>query len=337
MRKLFLSFLFALLSISAWAENDSISYVPKVHGVFRGRWEIETVDGYSHFQVRNARISLDGNVAPIISYKINVDLCDRGKFSFLDAYAKITPVKNLDLQVGQYRMPFGIESFLGPGSYYFNNRSYIGKQVNNYRAVGVSVGYTLKQQPVTFETGIFNPTMIDDHTGWVKKYAYAGRVMYKPGDWLVAGGFESIMPEKVRINLASATLGWGHDRFYIEGEYMVRWYTHKAHKTTYAYNLFAVYNLPLKKSFFDTLSFQTRFDGMTNLASGYFNDILIDGKLPTTAVGRRRLTLGSTLDYKFKFIRVAVRLNYEKCWFNHSVEYLRGDGDVISAELIVKF
>lgn len=328
--------LFVLTAVLSYGANDSISYIPEIHGVFRGRWEIETVDGYSHFQVRNARVSLEGNAAPILSYLLNVDLCDRGKLMLLDAYATVRPLKGFDIKVGQYRMPFGIESFRGPGGYYFNNRSFIGKNVNNYRAVGISAGYTLPGAPLSVEAGVFNPTVIDDHTGWVKKYAYAGRVVYKPSGWTFATGVESLIPDSVRINLFSATVGWGNDRLYVEGEYMARCYTHRTHKTTHAYNIFASYGIPLRKSFFDTLSFQARFDGMSNLASGTRSDER-PGELATTAHGRKRLTVGSTLDYRFKRIRAAVRVNFEKYWYDNGYVPTRGNSDVLSAELIVKF
>lgn len=324
-------------AFTAFAESSDFSYIPQIHGVFRGRWELETDGGYSHFQVRNARVSIDGYAAPILTYKFNVDLCDRGKIIMLDAYANITPVSKLNITVGQYRMPFGVESFRGPGGLYFNNRSYIGKHVNNYRAVGVSVGYTLPKLPLTLEGGAFNPTVIDDHSMWVKKYAYAAKLTYKPSSWIFATGFESLIPASVRINLASATIGWSHERFYVEGEYMARWYTHNAHSTTHAYNVFANYDFPLRKGLFDIWSVQARFDGMTDLASGTAFDPVKGGKLQTTAPGRKRLTLGTTLDYKYKSIRAAVRLNYEKCWFDHKSDISRGNGDMLSAELIVKF
>ena len=337
--RLLLVFVFMqTIAMQAETSRDSISYVPEVHGVIRGRWELETQDGYSHFQVRNARVSIEGYAAPIITYKINSDFCDRGKIMLLDAYATVMPLKGLDILLGQYRMPFGIESFRGPGGYYFNNRSYIGKNVNNYRAVGLSVGYTLPKLPLSVEGGIFNPTEMDDHTTWVKKYAYAARIIYRPKNWLFATGFESIRPSTIRINLVSATLGWIYNRFYVEGEYMVRCYTHNSHKTTQAYNIFANYDFHLKKGLFDNISVQARFDGMSDLANGIEFVSDNNSKLETTANGRRRVTVGGTLDYKYKRLRAAVRLNFEKCWYNHKIEKInRGAGDMLSAELIVKF
>lgn len=323
-------------SVASASRQKDFSYVPEVHGVFRGRWDLETTSGYSRFMVRNARVNVEGKVAPIVSYMVNIDFCDRGKVLPLDVYTTLGPVKNFKFLVGQYRMPFGVESFRGPASQYFNNRSFIGKHVNNYRAVGVSAGYTLPMLPLSIEAGAFNPTTIDDHTHWVKKYAYAGKMTYRHSGWLASAGFESLLPGDVRINLVSATLGWGMDNFYVEGEYMARMYTHNSHKTTQAYNLFANYSLPLRKGLFNEVSFQARFDGMTDLSSGT-DGVDTAGKLATTQAGRKRLTVGSTLDYNYKWLRAAIRLNYEKFWYDHNASPTVGNGDMLSAELIVKF
>ena len=43
------------------------------------------------------------------------------------------------------------------------------------------------------------------------------------------------------------------------------------------------------------------------------------------------------LDYRYKILRAAIRLNYEKYWYDHSVKPSRGNGDMLTAELIVKF
>lgn len=318
-------------------EKDSFDYIPKFHGVLRGWWQLETTDGYSHFLVRNARVSVEGMAAPIVKYYLNVDLCDKGKFLFLDGYASVFPVRNFEIRAGQFRMPFGYESFRGPGSYYFSNRSFIGKYVNNYRAVGAMAGYKFKKVPVTVEAGAFNPTVLDDQARWVKKYAYAGRVLYRPAGWLFATGFESLRPDNIRINLASATVGWECANFIVEGEYMARWYTHDAHKTTHSYNIFTSYGVPLRKSVFDTWSVQARFDGMTDLASGSVHDPETNGRLATTEAGRKRLTVGSTIDYSYKKLYTAFRLNYEKYWYDNDVKASRGNGDVLTAEIIVKF
>jgi len=319
-------------SAAVFAETNPESYKPEFSGVFRGRYELATEDGSGRFQVRNARVSIRGKVAPIIGYRFQTDFSDRGEIKILDAYATISPIKPLTIKVGQYRMPFGMDSFRGPASYYFNNRSFIGRRVNNVRAVGVSAAYTIPGAPLTFDAGIFNPTSISDHEKWVKKYAFAGKVTYTPGDFEFSAGAESLLPENIRINLYGVAAAWHYDRFRAEAEYMLRTYTADSHPTTHAVNVFADYGIPLRNSLFDTLSFQARFDAMGDLASGVG---AVDGKLPTTEPARQRITLGSTLDYRFNNLRAAIRLNYE--FIFHDAPLDPGSDDKLSVELIVSF
>ena len=52
---------------------------------------------------------------------------------------------------------------------------------------------------------------------------------------------------------------------------------------------------------------------------------------------RRRITLGSTLTYQKKFLKTAIRLNYEKYFYDSNVNAPVGESDKIVAELVVKF
>lgn len=334
LRQLLIIVLFACACI-AGAASDSISYKPDIHGVLRGRWELSTEDGSSRWQVRNARVNVGGRVAPIISYFVNVDVCDRGKFVFLDAWGRIEPVRGLGVQVGQFRMPCGTDNFRGPGSYYFNNRSFIGRYLNNCRAVGAKVDYDFAALPLTVQAGVFNPTSIQDHTGWVKTYAWAGRVIYRPGSFTFQGGFQSIRPDSVRINMVSASAGWSEGRWTAEAEYLYRHYTRDTHTPTNGWNVFASYGLPLPRGLFDTLSFQCRYDGMTSMANG--SDCDGEGRLNTTSPAAQRITVGTTLDYCHSRLRAAVRLNYEKYFYHSGTPRTPDNSDRLSAELIIRF
>ena len=41
--------------------------------------------GAGRFEVRNARVSVTGNVLPIVAYKAEIDLSDEGSIKMLDA------------------------------------------------------------------------------------------------------------------------------------------------------------------------------------------------------------------------------------------------------------
>ena len=112
-------------------DADRISYVPEFHGAVRPRWELDTAIGQSRFEVRWARFTAEGKVAPKIGYFLQVDLCDQGVFKFHDAYVRMEVAKGLEVQAGQFRMPFGREPFMAPQNYVFANRSFMGKQMCN--------------------------------------------------------------------------------------------------------------------------------------------------------------------------------------------------------------
>lgn len=313
-------------------------YMPDVHGVLRPRFEMDTEDGKGRFAMRHARISLGGDIGPF-AYFFNTDFCDQGKIKALDYWVGAHATRDLYFQIGQFRMPFGVEPFLGPANSYFANRSFIGKQVCNVRAVGAKVSWGIPGVPLTVEGGMFNPTAITDHTIWTGKFAYAGRAVWKPGDFSVSGGFMSIRPDGVRMNLADAALGWKHDRWTVAGEYMYKHYTHESHKGVHAWAVFGDYHFPVKFGVFNRMSAQVRWDGMTDHSSGtrVVDENGVAG-LITDDPARNRLTAGLTLSYiRTKNMYVDIRVNYEKYFFHHGVTPEVGQGDKAVLDFVLSF
>ena len=128
-------------------KRQTVSLIPTVRATVRARFEASTVESLYRFQVRNARISIGGKIIPQIEYFVNTDFCDRGKIKFLDAWARAYITGGLDLRGGQFRMPFGVDIHRGPDNYYFSNRSFIGRQMANFRAVGAELRYSFKTAP----------------------------------------------------------------------------------------------------------------------------------------------------------------------------------------------
>ena len=104
--------------------QDSIDYRPQIHGTLRGKYEYQTQDNAGRFEVRTARVSVTGKVARQVDYKAEIDLCDEGQIKMLDAYARITPVKNFRFTIGQMRVPFTIDAHRSPNKQYFANHAY---------------------------------------------------------------------------------------------------------------------------------------------------------------------------------------------------------------------
>lgn len=311
----------AALMLCASFTAAAVDYTPRLGGVLRTRWELKTESGDQRFQVRNARVTLTGNLAPSISYFFQTDFCNSGKFIFLDAYGRIDVLKGLYVQAGQFRMPFGIETFRAPINYYFSNRSFMAKQVMNYRAVGAKAAYKIPDTPLKVEFGVFNPTTISDHTKWNRTVTYAGSAtLTLPNDLSLTAGYASIKPASVRANLVDACLEWHGGPWLLCAEYMYKHYCHRAAADVHTYVAFADWHRPVRLGAFNRWSVQARYDGMTDHAN-----------MTTLAIedARRRLTIGSTLTYTYKALHADVRLNYEK--------YFRFRGsDLFVAELVIR-
>ena len=123
---------------SGWSQEKKVEFKPEIHGTVRAKYECQTEEGESRFEVRNARISITGKVVDAVSYKAEIDLSDEGNIKMLDAYTRLTPVENLNVTIGQFRVPFTIDAHRSPHQQYFANRSFIAKQVGNVRDVGAS-------------------------------------------------------------------------------------------------------------------------------------------------------------------------------------------------------
>ena len=97
-------------AMTAAAQSADEQSPVNVHGTIRSKYEYQTEENEGRFEVRNARISVDGSLSPVISYKAEIDLCDEGKIKMLDAYTRFKPVRGLQFTMGQFRVPFTIDA-----------------------------------------------------------------------------------------------------------------------------------------------------------------------------------------------------------------------------------
>lgn len=329
----------ALMWVGLSAAADSISagridYVPKFGGVMRARWEMNTDGGLNRFMLRNARVNVAGRIAAPVDYYIQADLCDRGKMKFLDGWIRLALFDGFRFQAGQFRMPFGIDTFRGPGNYIFANRSFIGRQMCNYRAVGVKASYRLPRIPVEVEAGVFNPGTITDHTSWTHGKACAGKVTATAGDFRFSAGYMSIIPDSVRINMADAAVVYERAGWHAEAEYIYKHYTSSRYTPGHGMVVFVDYSMPVRAGIFNRCSFQARFDAMTDHSSGVRDD---SGALVTDDPARRRVTVGATISRIMGLHHAGLRLNYEKYFYNRGVTPPVEGADKIVAELVLKF
>ncbi|MDE6334899.1 MAG: porin, partial [Muribaculaceae bacterium] len=263
--------IYAVLPCSASDKGGNISYIPRFGGVGRIRWEMSTSQGMAgdnRFAVQNARLWVKGNIAEPVQYYLRADLCAQGAVMFLDGWVRFDTAPWLQLQAGQFRTPFGLDSFRGPGTYIFANRSFIGRDLANNRAVGIQASTTLPGTPLSVDFGIFSPHSISDHAKWSRKMTFAAKAVLDLNPVTVTAGYQTIAPDSVRINMANIGATLSLDRFTVEAEYMYKHYTNSAFRACHGYNIWADYSLPVKTSLFNRLSFQARYDGSTPHSTG---------------------------------------------------------------------
>lgn len=310
-------------------------FVPSVSGVVVGRYEDGTEDGYGRFAVRNARVALRARLYDIFELLVNTDFCDQGSVKILDAWGAVDLTGRLNFRLGQFRMPFGQEMFLGPATYIFANRSLLVKNMCNYRAVGAQLSWKPFGKTLELAGGIFNPYTITDHKKWTRTYSASGTARLTLGDWKLNTGFMSVEPDSVRINLVNFGLQWRRGGLLLDAEYLYRHYTNKAHAATHGYVVYGDYAHPMRGRLFNRWSAQLRADGITDNSSGIRDAA---GRLVTDNPLQNRITVGGTLAHDgAKGLSCRFRLNYEKYFFGHIRPDKPGSGDKIVAELVLVF
>lgn len=300
-------------------------YVPNFHGVLRTFYEWSTATGQSKFMVRNARLSAGGFILPKVDYYLQVDLCDRGKISILDAYARISPIDGLQIFAGQMRVPFSVESSRKPGDYHFADVGLLAN-LGNLRSVGVKAGYKVPKTTLYFEGGVFNGSDKISHVEWNSQLTYSIKANYYNAGFKPEVAFQSRVKGgkdgSPRYNQANASLSWSDSNWFIEGEYIYRKYT-DATPSRHAYDFFVDYGMPVKWKFANRMSVQARFDGITD--NSYIKPC-------------NRLTFGATAHYAYKSLFLNFRLNYEQYFYDDDVTEISPTyNDKLVAGLILSF
>lgn len=303
-----------VLGASLLCAHGASPYIPTFQGTFRGYFEQSTYDGSSRFTVRNARVAASGAPVDFLQYKVQVDLCDRGKFKVNDVYVSVLPVSSLKLTLGLQRVPFSIGASRSTHLRHFLHRSFVGKHTANLRSVGFKAAYTFKTLSTTLEGGIFNGGGNEEQGNWHKgDWVYSVKATYaSPTGLWPAMAFMSRVLENKRVNMGGASLTFDKGRWFAEAEgFYARWNK----RDCWQYVAAAQYRIPLKTRMANLLSFEGRFDGMT------------DG--PNGLTATKRVTAGTTVSYAVAKFHADLKINYE--------QYFPTAGSKLTAGIILHF
>jgi len=300
-------------------------YLPQVNGSLKTKVEFDLENDKIRFAVRNARFGAIGKINPYSGYRVEIDLSDEGEIKMLDAFVKITPVKNLDFYLGQRKVPFGSDYLRNPVENFFANRSFVSKYVNDgLRDIGFVASYALDSPiPIEIWLSAMNGTG-NNNPQWIDRPNYSGRFTIMPvTDYRLAFNFyEGSTQFENELKMISGEFRFQNENLLIESEYISRSYTDTSsiYKQQSGFYLHSYYNIMTRNKFIPMISPVFRYD-------------IMGRKVFVEDTFAERLTVGINLGLSMKQFTSEIRLNYENYFKKLDLSHF----DKFTIEFVAKF
>ena len=318
--------IFSLPNLMAQESKEGKSeYLPVLDGILKTKVEYDLDNLLTRFEVRNARFGVRGKINPYFSYRVQIDLSDEGVIKMLDAYARFTPVKNLDFYLGQKKIPFSTDYMRSPADLFFANRSFIAKYINSgLRDIGLYVNYiTSGIIPLDIYAGLVNGTG-NNNPEWVETPNVVGRIAAgdEDGIRITGNSYFGRSQGKDKLVMLGGEIRYSRGYFFIESEYVQQRYsdTMSIRQHNDAIHIHSYYNFPLKHKMITMLTPVARWDIIGNE--------VFKGKQDAD-----RITAGLNIGFEPKQFVAEIRLNYEN-YFRSSLPI---HTDKITLEFVAKF
>jgi hypothetical protein len=301
------------------------TYLPKIDGSLKTKFEYNLAGKKMRFDVRNARFGAKGNINKYFGYRVEVDLSDEGKIKMLDAYVKVTPIENLDVYLGQRKVPFGTDYLRNPVENLFANRSFVAKYVNNeLRDIGLAVNYQFKFHiPFDFWVAAMNGTG-NNNPQWIDKPNYAARLLIEPlkNFRLVGNYYQATTLLEKNMTMYGGEMRYQTNKLLIETEFLKRHYsdTSSLVHDQFGFYVHSYYNFFTNAKMVQIISPTLRWDFMCKAEQ-------------VTELTADRITAGVNFGFEPKQFKAEIRLNYEK----YLKKALPDHFDKFTVEFIAKF
>ena len=335
---------FLVAAVVAFAGDDGVDRSPKINGTVRGKYEWQPQIQSGRFQVRNARVSISGDLSRIVSYKAEIDLCDEGVLKMLDAYARFNITPNLHFTIGQMRVPFTIDAHRSPHQQYFANRSFIAKEVGNVRDVGAQLSWNFGEAvPVVISAGLFNGSGLTNQKDfWTDNINFSAKAQVTlPYGFNVVLSAQKIRPDHINVMMYAAGAFYDNGRLHAEAEYLYKTYAQDSFTDVYSFDGFVSYRIPIAngQKAIKSVSPLLRYDSMSDHSDGirYLGGVPDpNGTMVVRDYARSRITGGVTISLGTPFIS-DIRLNYEKYFYREGAVTDVSEQDKFVVEFMVRF
>ena len=326
------------------AADDGVDRSPEINGTVRGKYEYQPQIEAGRFQVRNARVSISGDLSRVVSYKAEIDLCDEGVLKMLDAYARFNITPNLHFTIGQMRVPFTIDAHRSPHQQYFANRSFIAKEVGNVRDVGAQLSWNFGEAvPVVISAGLFNGSGLTNQKDfWTDNINFSAKAQVTlPYGFNVVLSAQKIRPDHINVMMYAAGAFYDNGRLHAEAEYLYKTYAQDSFTDVYSFDGFVSYRIPIAngQKAIKSVSPLLRYDSMSDHSDGirYLGGVPDpNGTMVVRDYARSRITGGVTISLGTPFIS-DIRLNYEKYFYREGAVPDVSEQDKFVVEFMVRF
>lgn len=292
-------------------------YKPRFSATLLNRYEYNPKVNEHHFQIRHARVGVNGDLHPMFAYHALVDLAYGGKFSVVCLLAHFKPVKGVTITIGYDKLPFSTENLLSPYKYYFSDKSFLTQYVTGWSDVGATISYKWdKVIPFRITAGVFNSQGFSSQMEWQKTFNYVVRSefnLFKNFNLTLDYGAIAAATDTLHSHNIDAGFTYDFFNFHLEAEYIYRRHYNKAYQPTQALQTFLFYDINIPNKYLKKVSLGARYDVISSCEP-------IEGIDLGKSTLRQRVTGGVTLTFIESPFRGAIRFNYEKFFFSEGLE-----------------
>ncbi len=310
-----------LISAGSMIAQEKPDYSPKFSGYVRVWQQTDFSTNQGQYLIKQIRFGINGAVNEYASYKFLVDFTRLGKLTtttttingtkvvssatanfsdiLLDAAAVLSPIKNLDITAGQFKVPFSTDNLRSDQNADFSNRPLLTNVSPNIRDIGVMVSYKLKGDvSAELSAGSFNGTGLNKIEN-DKTMDYVFRAVITPAKNLnFSGNYYGGKAQGANLNYFNFGFDYKFGALFVDAEFGNK------NTKTLASNIsgnsffgFATYNIPLEGNFLREIITGFRYEKFNPNTSADNNEVDMT-------------TFGLTFEFaKITFARF--RINYE--------------------------
>ncbi len=159
-----------------WADHPEVEWSGRLRVEFRARLQgdsrasraaVERLDG-DPFDIGRRRVGIAGEIGGTLEFQIERELED--SVPWRDVYVNYRPTRGLQLQAGQFKIPFGLEETTSSSNLDFIYRSIVSTRLAAGRDRGTMLHGRLASRTLGYEIGVFA------HDGDNARPKHAGRV-----------------------------------------------------------------------------------------------------------------------------------------------------------------